>query len=356
MRNFRGGMMKFDLKIVLKGILVALCIFFAILLAARFMDRIFFRPESVFSRTVKGFEEQKDQIQILFMGQSDMKYAIVPKAMPYKSYNFADLGENYIGTYLKLKYHIDRMPRLKIIVLGLSLPNFSSTRMNWIERRNFSLSNYFSYGYITPQDFKELYKRKGFIVVGQKISSFSPLLDRAQLKFFQKNIKKWVRNEPIHKTVIEDGYIRVLGSAVIEGLAERRVHTHFDENNKDDFDKDLLSYFEKILILCHQRGIKVVTLMIPTTDYYLKYAEKYMTKAALYEKVLTNPKFSPYIYKHLDYLNLYVKDHTLFVDADHLNHKGATVFSERIASELSRVMEQIQKNSVTFKENKSGDT
>jgi len=335
--------MKFDLKIVLKGILIALCIFVAILLAARFMDRIFFRPESVFSRTLKGFEEQKDQIQILFMGQSDMKYAIVPKAMPFKSYNFADLGENYIGTYLKLKYHIDQMPRLKMIVLGLSLPNFSSARMNWMERRNFTLSNYFSYGYITHQDFKELYKMKGFMVVGQKISSFSPLLDRAQFKFFQKNLKKWIRNEPIHKTTIEDGYIRVLGSGVTEGLAEQRVHSHFDGNNKDDFDRDLLSYFEKILILCHQRGIKVVTLMIPTTDYYLKYSEKYIDKAALYEKVLRNPKFSPYIYKNLDYLNLYVEDRTLFVDADHLNHKGATAFSERIASELSKIIESIQK-------------
>ena len=335
--------MKFDLKIVIKGVLIALCIVVAILLAARWIDRIFFRPESVFARTVRGFEEQKDQIQILFMGQSDMKYAVIPEIIPYKSYNFADLGENYMGTYLKLKYHIDQMPRLKILVLGFSLPNFSSTRMNWIERRNFSLSNYFSYGYITHQDFKELYKMKGFTVVSQKISSFSPLLDRVQLKFFQKNIKKLIRNQPIQKTVMENGYIRVLGSGVTEGLAERRVHSHFDKNNKDDFDKDLLSYFERILILCHQRGVKVVTLMIPTTDYYIKHAEKYMTKAALDEKVLTNPKFNPYIYKHLDYLSLFAKDHALFIDGDHLNHEGATVFSERIASELSKVMEQIQK-------------
>jgi hypothetical protein len=345
MRNFREGMMKFDLKIVIKGVLIALCIFFAILLAARLIDRIFFRPESVFARTVKGFEEQKDQIQILFMGQSEMKYAIIPKMMPYKSYNFADLGENYIGTYLKLKYYMDQMPRLKMVVLALPLPSFSSARLNWAERRNFSLSNYFSYGYITRQDFKELYKMKGFIVVRQKISNFSPLLDRVQFKFFQKNIKKWIQNQPIPKTVIEDGYVRSPGSAVMEGLAERRVSLHFQENNKNDFDKDLLSYFERILVLCHQRGVKVVTLMTPMTDYYIKHAEKYITKADLYEKVLTNPQYSPYIYKHLDYLDLYAKDHTLFVDIDHLNHKGATAFSELMASELSKVMEQIQKTS-----------
>jgi hypothetical protein len=334
--------MKFDLKIVIKGILIALCIFIAILLTARWIDRIFFRPESVFARTVKGFEEQKDQIQILFMGQSDMKYAIIPKVMPYQSYNFADLGENYIGNYLKLKHYIDQMPRLKVVVLGLSLPSFSSARLNWNERRHFSMSNYFSHGYITHQDFRELYKMKGFIVVMQKISSFSPLLDRVQFRFFWRNMKKLIRNKPIQKTAIEDGYVKVSGSAVMDGLVAKRVDSHFQEDDQNDFDKDLLSYFERILILCHQRGIKVVTLMIPTTDYYLKHAEKYITKDVLYEKVLTNPKFSPYLYKHLDYLDLYAKDHALFIDADHLNHKGATVFSEQIASELAKVMEQIR--------------
>ncbi len=333
--------MKFDLKIVIKGILIALCIFIGILLAARWVDRIFFRPESVFARTVKGFEEQKGQIQVLFMGQSDMKYAIIPKVMPFKSYNFAELGEGYIGNYLKLKYYIDEMPHLKMVVLSFSLPSFSSTRLNWAERRNFSMSNYFSYGYITHQDFKELYKTRGFIVVSQKISSFSPLLDKAQVRYFWRNLKKLIRNQPIQKTVMENGYIKVPVSAVIEEQAEQRIQGHFDKSHKNDFDKDLLSYFERILVLCHQRGVKVVTLMTPTTDYYIKHAEKYVTRSALYEKVLTNPKFSPYIYRNLDYLDFYAKDHTLFVDADHLNHKGATIFSERIASELSKIMEQI---------------
>jgi lysophospholipase L1-like esterase len=205
------------------------------------------------------------------------------------------------------------------------------------------MSNYFSFGYITHQDFKELYEMKGFIVVRQKISSFSPLLDRVQFRFFWRNIKKLIGNKPIQKTVIEDGYVKVSGSAVMDGLVTKRVDSHFQEDDQNDFDKDLLSYFERILILCHQRGIKVVTLMIPTTDYYLKHAEKYVTRAALYEKVFSNPKYSPHIYRHLDYLDLYAKDHDLFVDGEHLNHDGAAAFSRLIAPELSKVMEEIKK-------------
>jgi hypothetical protein len=274
-----------------------------------------------------------------------VKYAVIPKVMPYQSYNFSEVAENYIGTYLKLKHYIDEMPRLKILVLGVSLPNFSSARLNWVERRH--LSNYFSYGYITRQDFKELYRMKGSIVLRQKISSFSPLMDKGQFKTFRKNLRKLIWNQPIQKTVMEDGYIRfpeyqtVPDSELMEEVAARRVGLHFQAQHKNDFDKDLLSYFERILILCHQRGIKVVTLMVPTTEYYLRHAEKYMTQSALYEKVLTNPKFSPYLYKHLDYMDLYAKEKAFFIDADHLNHKGATAFSERIASELSKIMEQI---------------
>jgi hypothetical protein len=334
--------MKFDLRIVIKGILIAFCIFLAIILATRFMDRILFRPESAFARTVKGFEEQKDQIQILFLGQSDMKYAIIPKEMPYKSYNFAEFGENYIGTYFKLRHYIGEMPRLKIVVLPLPLESFAPGRLEWIGLRYFP--QYFSYGYVTNQDFRELYKIMGFAVVKQKLASFSPMLDKMQMKTFWRNMKKLIRNQPIRMSRIDDGYFYSTSlSAVKEGHAIEKVRGYF--RKKNDFEKNLLSYFEKILMLGHNRRVKVVTLTLPVTDYYLTHAEKYVTRVGLYEKVFLNPKLSPYIFKHIDYLELYAKDHSLFIDVEHLNHKGATLFSQLIASELSKVMEQIQKGS-----------
>ena len=332
--------MKFGLKIILKGILIALCIYVGIILAARYIERILFRPESTFARTVKGFEAQKDQIQILFLGQSDMKYAIIPKAMPHKSYNFAELGENYIGLYLKLKHYIDKMPRLKIVVLPLPLESFASGRMDWIGQGYFP--PYFSYGYVTHQDFKELYNIMGFDVVRQKMASFSPMMDKRRMKIFWRNMRKFIRNEPIRMSEIEDGYFYSTPLSVLkEEHAIEKVGEYFRKEN--DFEKNLLSYFEKILILCHDRKVKVVTLTLPVADYYLKHAEKYVSKASLYEKVFLNPKFSPYIFKHIDCLELYAKDHSLFTDVEHLNYEGATLFSQRMASELSEVMEQIQK-------------
>lgn len=327
-------MMKFDLKIVVKGILIALFIFIAVLLLVEVADRALFRSKSIFGRTVKDFEKQKSEIQILFLGQSDMKRAVIPEAMPFKAYNFAELGESFIETYYKLKYYIEEMPSLKVVVLPLPLASFSSFRTDRIN------SKYYSYGYISFRDLWELYQTKGLLVVRQKIMSLSPLLDPGQMRVFWKNVRRLIKKEPIERAVIQEGYHRMtLKGIVNEKVATRSVQRHFRGDNI--FDKDLLLYFEKILTLCHQRGIKVVTLMTPVTDYYLKHAEKHVTKATLYEKVFSNPNLSRYIYKHLDYLNLYAKDHALFADGEHLNHEGAVAFSGLIVSDLSKIMGEI---------------
>lgn len=327
-------MMKFDLKIVVKGILIALFIFIAVLLLVEVADRALFRSKSIFGRTVKDFEKQKSEIQILFLGQSDMKRAVIPEAMPFKAYNFAGSGESFIETYYKLKYYIDEMPSLKVVVLPLPLASFSSFRTDRIN------SKYYSYGYISFRDLWELYQTKGLLVVRQKIMSLFPLLNPGQMRVFWENVRRLIKKEPIERAVIQEGYHRMtLKGIVNEKVATRSVQRHFRGDNI--FDKDLLLYFEKILTLCHQRGIKVVTLMPPVTDYYLKHAEKYVTKATLYEKVFSNPNLSRYIYKHLDYLNLYAKDHALFADGEHLNHEGAVAFSGLIVSDLSKIMGEI---------------
>lgn len=331
-------MMKFDLKIVAKGIFIALCIFIAALLLVEVADRALFRSKSIFGRTVKDFERQREETQILFLGQSDMKRAVIPEAMPFKAYNFAELGESFIETYYKLKYYIDEMPSLKVVVLPLPLASFSSFRTDRINTK------YYSYGYISYRDLWELYQIKGLLVIRQKLMSLSPLLDPGQLRVFWKNVRRLIKKKPIERAVIQEGYHRMTFKGIVnEKVATRSIQRHFRGDNI--FDKDLLLYFEKILTLCSRRGIKVVTLTTPVTDYYLKHAEKYVTQAALYDKVFLNPKYSSHIYTHLDYLGLYAKDHALFVDGEHLNHEGATAFSRLIASELSKVMEKIEKGS-----------
>ena len=331
--------MRFDVKIIIKGILIALCIYIGALLAVGFIDRILFEPKSVFARTVKGFEAQKGQIQIIFLGQSDMKYAIIPQALRYPSYNFAESGENFVATYFKLKYYIDKTPGLKIVVLPLNLNSFATAQLEWVRGKHFP--KYFTYGYITYEDFGELYKLMGFKVVLKKMQSLLPFPDSKQLKTFWQNVGNLVRSKPIERSEIDDGFWKDSGGKVEEESARVAIPHRFRKKYK--FDEGLLIYFEKILVLCQSRGIKVITLSIPVTDYFIKHAEKYVTRAALYEKAVANPRFSPYIYRHLDYIDFYAKDYALFWNGDHLNFEGATIFSKRVASELSKIFEEMRK-------------
>jgi hypothetical protein len=181
----------------------------------------------------------------------------------------------------------------------------------------------------------------GFKVVLKKIQSLLPFPDRKQMKTFWQNVGNLVRSKPIEKSEIHDGFFKDSGGKVEEESAREAIPYRFRKKHK--FDEGLLTYYEKILVLCHNRGIKVVTLAIPVTDYYITHGEKYVTRAALHERVVANSRFSPYIYRHLDYMDHFAEDHTLFKDVIHLNYKGATIFSQRVALELSEMMEQIQK-------------
>lgn len=311
-----------------KGICMAFLIFFIIMFSIEITDRVLFRPKSIFERVVQDFEKQKGEIQILSLGQSDIQFGIVPDEFNDRTFNFAGAGESFIETYYKLKHYINDMPELKIVILSVTLPTFSSFRADEIQWE------YFSYGYITYPEIMELYKIKGMMVFREKLLSYCPVIKRIQMINFFRNVKSLLMNQPIDKTEIHNGYVKETGSDIREENALRRVKRQFDGQNS--FDDIFLLYFEKILKMCKDKNIKVITLSLPETDYYLKYSKKYVTKDQLYERVLENPRFKKHIDKHLDFLeDAYAADHTIFLNQDHLNYKGAVKFSKLISSELS---------------------
>jgi hypothetical protein len=296
-------------------------------------DRVFIRPKSIFEKSVADFEKQKAEIEILFCGQSDVKYGIDPYQFDCNTFNFAGNGESFIETYYKLKHYIQDMPKLKIVVLSITLHSFSSARAEEID------SEYFTHGYISYADFLDLYKLMGIRVVREKLLSFCPNLRKVRMVYFLHNVKRLLTNQTIDKTEIYKGYISFVGSSLAEKDTIQRVNRNF--KGKVIFDKNVLIFFEKILEMCENNNIKVVTLTLPLTDDFLKYSEKYITEDLLYKNILHNPRYSKYIYKHIDLLeDDYAKNHELFYNQDHLNHEGALKFSKLIASELSEIMRE----------------
>jgi len=61
-----------------KAVCVAFLIVFIVVFSLELTDRVLFRPKGIFARSVRDFEKQKREIQVLFLGQSDIQYDIIP--------------------------------------------------------------------------------------------------------------------------------------------------------------------------------------------------------------------------------------------------------------------------------------
>ena len=81
------------------------------------------------------FEKSLDSIQVLVLGNSEALYAINPGYFSYSGFNLANVSQSiYYDKRLALKY-IDKMPRLKLVVIPLSYTSFYhqlyDTKENW---------------------------------------------------------------------------------------------------------------------------------------------------------------------------------------------------------------------------------
>ncbi len=311
-----------------KALCLAFLVILIIVLCLEVTDRIFFRPKSIFARTVSDFESRKNKIEVLFLGQSDMQFAIIPDRLNYSAYNFAAASENFIETYYKFEHYIKDMPELKIVVLPLNFQSFSSYRADILQWE------YFKYGYISNSDLRDLYKLKGAVVLREKLISFCPIVRGIEMIDFMRNMKKLFTNQDIEKTEMYKGYLKYTGSDVTKDSAVKRASRHF--TGQEIFNNDYLLYFEKFLKLCADNNIKVFILTLPVTDYYLEQSRQYVDKKLFYDKALNNPQYSKYIYKHLDLLEIYAGNHDLFLNSDHLNYNGAMKVTDTVAAELSK--------------------
>lgn len=323
----------FAMPVWIKAISIALLAFLTVMLSIEVMDRAVFRPKSIFARSVGDFEKQKEGIQLLFLGQSDVQFDIVPSEFKYRSYNLAGSGESFIETYYKLKHYIPYMPELKMVVLSVTMPTFSSYRANEIQWE------YFAYGYINFTDLMELYKIKGPMAIREKLLSFCPVVKRMPMINFLRNVKKLINKEPIGKTTLVQGHVENPGINATEEGALKRGKRQFEGQNT--FDDNFLLYFEKILKLCNDNNIKVFIVTLPVSSAYLENSKKYITMDMVHSKALNNPVYSKYIYRYLDLSGIYVNNNNLFLNQDHLNDNGALKVSKLISSEWSKPMDDI---------------
>ncbi len=326
-----------------KAILVSLLILAVVFTTLECIDRLVFTPQSIFSKGIKQFVEDKYKVEVLFCGGSDMSHDVNPSRLHFEAFNFGHTLENYIETYYILKHYINEMPSLRLVVLEVNLAHFSS-KYSTVPKKE-----YFINGYLNFDDMRELYKFKGNAVVWGKLLSYCSIIKRSYMYNFINRLSDLMSGKGIVKKNIHKGFVylrdeksRIFNDEITEQMSIRRGDYDFDGYNA--FDEDSLVYFEKVLRLCKERNITVVTTTLPVTGYYLRQSSNYINKDIFFAKIINNPRFNKYIYKHLDFLETFSNRYELFLDVTHLNYKGSAVFSDLISNSISEILLKIKSN------------
>lgn len=331
---------------------------------------------------LKYFEKQKDNIQVLFFGSCEFKSGIDPKQFSYNAFNFSVPLISYVEQYYFLYHYINQMPSLKALILSVgdnSFCSYASTGINFPMAFN-RFINYKELAAISKPNmrikllwYKWLYSSYiGHIHYGRKffIRNLQHFFRRQKHRFSIPNIKRFFRQrilgkEPLNakKTLPQEKHSLKRPKVISDVSQSREVDTSPLQKkqfaNEEDgrigatkhfsrpvFDKRGIIYFEKILSLCKDRHIPVMTVTMPRSKYFLKFSEEegYITEAELMKKIIKNPKYKNLICEHLNYLSLYRdKDEFFTPEGAELNKDGSYAFSARLAEDLSSIIESQKK-------------
>lgn len=307
-------------KFIIKSVIFAAVL--VILIMA--LNYTYYKTElqyTILARTEKQLLDLRDDINILFLGDSHILLGVDPAQIKH-SFNYASGGENYIQTYYKLKNLIDKGYVPKTIVLPVDLHSFSSFRTDrfdneWYWRK---LINFYKLAYQEKKLSLLNVEINGiFSFKGKGLQLLKPV-DFSKLSEIQRGY-----------TPSNSDFSKVRDRRT---AAANRVASHLEKC--EVIDNMLLDYFYKILDLAKEKNIKAALVKYPLTDEYYEETKKYIPDAEkFYDSALC--KINNYGGINIfNYQSLYSGKPELFKDSDHLNSAGAAEFSRLLEQDLTK--------------------
>ena len=280
---------------------------------------------------LNSFNQKKNDIEVLFIGDSHFAVGLDAEEISSRAFNLSFGEAHYIQAYYLLNYYIDELPALKAVVVPLDLMSFSSFKTD-IFNETFFWNQFIDYG--------ELAKIKGYGVFLKKFTFLTILDETLGGTFFADNMKQLMRKALSNREHQKQEEVKFTKQSFPSSndKAYRMVKRHF--YNQNIFDPDLMLYFDKILKLCKENDILLVTLQMPASKEYLTYAAEYIDNDEFRSKIFNKPFYRKGIYKNFDYLDFFVEKPQFFSgdnDGYHLNLKGRETFSKVIAKEINEL-------------------
>lgn len=290
-------------------------------LAASFLFNEIVYTNSYIVRKDNDFKQKMKDTEVLILGDSHPEAAIMPERMESaKVYNFASSGESYIQTYYKLRKIIDKMPQLRIVVLPFDPHSFSPKR-----ETRFTNYRYWSQ-YIDFFGSADLY-RKRELQEEWLIREVVPYFNGKE-KIIQ-SIKSHLENG---LTPIEDGYRPHTADFSYLDKKERKARAEnmikYQIGNSKPVSGILWRYFNMTIQLAKNKGIEVIIVSYPLTDEYLQSVNERPNIK------ITNYPDPPGSLVYFDYSGFFKGKTNLFHDPNHLNNKGAKIFTQELEKKI----------------------
>ena len=296
-------------------------IFLAIMISLHvFLREIYFEKHpdcSDVSADFRKYLEDSELPDVLLVGNSHVRYGFKAEANP-KVQSVAVIGESYIATYYKLKLLLERRgaPR-KAVLLQLDLHSFAPTPLEILKNPN-------SAPYIDHADLAS--------VCGHVPETF---LSWLQLSAFPYAGKGPGLSESL-----------ALGNADITREAHKSLKRQFSNEAQSDYqawqvarahlpDSGLwrheseVNYFNRIARLCREHGLTLVWVRFPASEQYHSQLTQRLPLAEWQAQVESLLKQNQNVIL-LDYHDFFFGRNEFFVDPNHLNEAGATLFTDLI--------------------------
>jgi len=252
--------------------------------------------------------------EVLIMGDSHTKCAIIPEMFP-KTINISVEAEPYFFTYLKLKKVIKYSKSTKTVFLGFGHHNLS-TYYERKQKQRTTTNNYNLNLFDSTADFIKYCDNNPINIITNAYYSITGVIYQLPKLITQTNeslndISSWGGFYQSSKSIINDS-----------NTVANAIDWYFLD---EKFSVTQLSYLEKIIHLCVNNNINVVLVNTPVhKSYKMRIPIDFNNKFIKICKTLKNVTF-------INANNINYEDN-FYGDGDHLNEKGAYVFTKYIKS------------------------
>jgi len=226
--------------------------------------------------------------------------------------NLSQSGESYYYTYFKAKKIIEQNSSVNVIFIEFTNNQINKSMNNWIWKEK-----YMNHRYPKYSPFMNLSDK--VILAKNNLSGY---LNSTSLSF-RHNFER-IRNQNFDYSKSIGGYLYLVRDKT-DSLVNN-IKKGYSQSGNFKVSENNLEYLSKIIDLCEEHEKKVILIRSPQHPKYSGYFNE-----KNYQEIRNN------LFSSIEYLDFskFPLDNSEFGDLEHLNHKGAKVFSNWFAQLLN---------------------